>query len=61
MPRKYTFDKLNKPYPGCRYGKYWAWSVREYGRWLFKIAIQEAPEDLKPDPWESGNEPLPLP
>lgn len=61
LARKYTFDKLTPPYPGCKYGRYWAWNVRDYGRWLFKEAIQERPEDLVADPWWTENEPDPLP
>jgi hypothetical protein len=51
MARIYQFDKLKEPEPGCSYGKYWLWSVKKYGRYFFRLAIQEHQDDLAPDPW----------
>jgi hypothetical protein len=58
---KYQFDKLKPPQPGCSFGRYWAWSVRLHGRWLFKNCIQGAEEDFPEDVWWTGNDPDPLP
>jgi len=62
MSRTYLFGKLPEPVPGCTYGKYWSWYIRGYGRHLFKLSMQELPEDLPKDPWwVEGSEPEELP
>lgn len=53
--RDYLFDELTEPYPGCNYDKYWSWYSRTRGRWVFKTAVQDLPEDLLMDPWGEGN------
>ena len=55
VPRKYTFNRPNVPYPGGGYGKYYAWSVKIWGRDFFLDAVQLLPEELPEDPWGPGN------
>jgi hypothetical protein len=55
LPKSYEFAKLTGPYPGCGYGRYFAWTCQDFGRAYFRRAVQAFPEDLNDDQWGPGN------